>query len=56
MSKDESRVKAVRAVAQAVVNQQERFSADAVMVAKAMLTITHDADRRKMYRGEDSRV
>jgi hypothetical protein len=51
MSREASMVKAVRAVSQAVVHQQDRWSADAVLVAKAILALTHDANRIKMDSG-----
>lgn len=53
MSRNLSRVLAVRKVCEGLLLEPQRWSADAIILAKAILALTHDVNRVAMWSDEE---
>lgn len=53
VDRTEASLGAIKAVCRGVLDDPARWSSDTVILAKALLALTHDLDRLTMYSKED---
>lgn len=53
MSRNLSRVLAVRKVCEGLLAEPEKWSADAIILAKAILALTHDVNRVALWSDQE---